>query len=67
MNLNYIMIPAVALNIYINQAGLHAGFSYNGLHLQRDVLEPIMGGGGYLDGLLHDLQFGSRKRPETSA
>jgi hypothetical protein len=39
----------------LTSAGLHAGFSYDGLHLTGDVVEAVLGGGGYVDGLLHML------------
>ena len=42
-----------SLHIDIDQAGLHAAFSDNGLHLTGDVIEAVVGMGGYLDGLLH--------------
>ena len=44
-----------ALNIPIDHAGFHTGFSHNGLHLQDNVIETILGRCGYLDGLLHFL------------
>ena len=43
-----------ALGIYIHKAGLNARFRYDGLHLAGDVVEAVVGRGGYLDGLLHD-------------
>jgi len=42
-----------ALGIDIDQAGLDAGFSDDGLHLAGDVVEAVVGGGGYLHGALH--------------
>jgi len=43
------------LNIDIDQAVLHAGFSHDGLHLGCEVVETVVGGGRYVDGLLHKL------------
>lgn len=43
------------LHIDIHQAGLNTGFSYDGFHLTGDVVEAVMGRGGYLDALLHAL------------
>jgi len=45
------------LHVYIDQAGLHAGLCNDRLHLTGDVLEAVVGRGGYLDGLLHELNF----------
>lgn len=36
----------------IDHTGLNAGFRYDGLHLPGDVVEPVVGGGGYVDALL---------------
>jgi hypothetical protein len=41
------------LDINIDQSGLNAGFSYYGLHPAGDIVQAVVGGGGYLDGLLH--------------
>ncbi len=41
------------LEIDINHAGLYAALSDNSLHLTGDIVESVLGGGGYLDGLLH--------------
>ena len=41
------------LGVYIDHASLHAGFSNDGFHLAGNVVEAVMGGGGYVDGLLH--------------
>jgi len=40
------------LNIDVHQACLHAGFSYYGLHLPGNVVQAVVGGCGYVDGLL---------------
>jgi hypothetical protein len=40
------------LNVNIGQSGLNAGFSHDGLHMPGDVLDAVVGGGGYLDSLL---------------
>ena len=42
-----------SLDIDIDHAGLHAGFSNDGLHLPGDVVKAVAGWGGYVDGLLH--------------
>lgn len=44
-----------ALNINIYQTGLDLAFCHNGFHLTGDIIEAIVCGGGYLDGLLHEL------------
>lgn len=43
-----------SLDIDIDQPSLHTGFRYDGLHLSCDIVEVFVGGGRYLDGLLHD-------------
>ena len=37
-----------ALYIDIHQAGLHTGFSHDGLHLSGNVIQAVVGGGGYV-------------------
>ena len=41
------------LDIDIDHTGLYAGFGHDGLHLGGDVIEAVVGGGGYADRLLH--------------
>jgi hypothetical protein len=41
------------LHINIDQAILYAVVDYNSLHLTGDIIEAVLGGGGYVDGLLH--------------
>ena len=45
------------LDVYMDQAGQNTGFSDGGLHLTRDVVEAVVGGSGYGDGLLHKIYF----------
>ena len=40
-------------HIHIDHAGMHAGFSYQGLHLRGDVVQAVVGQGGYGDRSLH--------------
>jgi hypothetical protein len=47
-----------SLGVDIDQAGLNAGFSDDGLHLAGDVVEAVVGGCGYLDGSLHGRILG---------
>lgn len=42
-----------SLDIDIDHFGLDGGFGYEGLHLAGDVVEPVVGGGGYSDGFMH--------------
>ena len=42
-----------SLGIDIDQAGLDFAPGDDGLHLAGDVIEAVVGGGGYGDGLLH--------------
>ena len=42
-----------ALGIDIDQATLYATFSHDGFQLPGDVVQAVVSGGGYLDGLLH--------------
>jgi hypothetical protein len=41
------------LYINVNQSGLYAGFSDDGLHPGGNIIEPVLGGSGYVYGLLH--------------
>ena len=45
------------LGIYVDQAGLDAGFTYDGLHLVGNVVEAVVGRSGYVYGSLHLMQF----------
>ena len=45
------------LNVDIYESGLHPAFRDDGLHLPGDVIEAVVGWGGYLDCSLHTLQF----------
>ena len=39
------------LHIDIDNTSLHFAFCCDGLHLSGDVVEVVVGGGGYLDGI----------------
>ena len=47
------MIAALASWVYIDHAGLHTGFSHDGLHLPGDIVKAVLGGGADLYNLLH--------------
>jgi hypothetical protein len=49
-----------SLNIDIDHAGLHAGFIYDLLYLPGDIIEAVVGGGGYVDSFLHSSIFYGR-------
>jgi hypothetical protein len=42
---------------YLFKNRVHASLSQNGFHLAGNVVKAVVGGGGYVDGLLHDKQY----------
>lgn len=43
--------------IWIDPAGLYPAFGIDGLHLTGDIIETVVGRGGYGNGLLHYLHI----------